>query len=403
MKNVYIIDQYISSQYNGIGKFLSQVIYIFKHIPEINITVIEFNSLEKEFTIRKEKDVDYILFPQFNINYLNERSSVACQLLRLYIRDSADNIFFINHSPCENLVESLKNLFPLSKVVFIIHDLSWTAPLLGDVPQLMKILREQKNNDSKIVEDIKKTKQIFDQVDRIISLSKQTSNVLEKIYKISTDKIYYMSNYLIDSYKNILTREKNKLKEKYYIDGKEKVIIAVGRLTIPKGVPQLLNSFEKVLKKYSSCRLILVGNMFSPEEIFKLSKQFSSKITFTGQISHNELEKLYRIADIGVIPSYTEQCSYTGIEMLMHGLPIVASDGFGMQEMFQNDINARVAKIGNRKNKKEYEVNLTNSILELLFSDELCLRLSAGARMSYHRKYSVSHSIPSYSGLLVNL
>ena len=48
--------------------------------------------------------------------------------------------------------------------------------------------------------------------------------------------------------------------------------------------------------------------------------------------------------------------------MMMYGLPIVASDGFGVKNMFENDVNARIAKIG--KNDEEFENNLTNSMKE---------------------------------------
>ena len=78
------------------------------------------------------------------------------------------------------------------------------------------------------------------------------------------------------------------------------------------------------------------------------------------------MEKWYQIADIGVLPSYTEQCSYVGLEMLAHHLPIVASDGFGVRCMFQEQINIRVAHIGNVKRLDEYKNELISSTLQLL-------------------------------------
>ena len=75
-------------------------------------------------------------------------------------------------------------------------------------------------------------------------------------------------------------------------------------------------------------------------------------------------------ADIGVLPSYTEQCSYVGLEMLAHRLPIVASDGFGMRCMFQEQANIRVAHIGNVKQLDGYKSELVSSTLKLLYLKE---------------------------------
>ena len=50
-----------------------------------------------------------------------------------------------------------------------------------------------------------------------------------------------------------------------------------------------------------------------------------NKITFTGKLNKEDLYKLYQIADIGVLPSFHEQCSYVAIEMMMYGIPLVAS------------------------------------------------------------------------------
>ena len=62
---------------------------------------------------------------------------------------------------------------------------------------------------------------------------------------------------------------------------------------------------------------------------------FAFDLHYIGYLQKNELEKWYQLVDIGVLPSYSEQCSYTGIEMMMYSLPIVASDGFGVRIMSQ--------------------------------------------------------------------
>lgn len=46
--------------------------------------------------------------------------------------------------------------------------------------------------------------------------------------------------------------------------------------------------------------------------------------------------ELYQIVDLGILPSFFEQCSYVAIEMMMFGLPFVAyTMQGGLKDMFQ--------------------------------------------------------------------
>ena len=137
--------------------------------------------------------------------------------------------------------------------------------------------------------------------------------------------------------------------------------------------------------------------------IFELNRQFAAKISYTGPIDKKELRRWYRIADVGVIPSFSEQCSYAGIEMMMHGLPIVASDGFGVRNMFQDGVNARTAQIGNRKKPKEFISSLTDALLELLSSESLCSDLGKSARQMYLSRYLPEKMFDKYKKLLDDL
>ena len=61
MKNIYIFDEYISSQKNGIGTYLHQLLYCLKS-PEYCINLIVFNANTKEFNIIEENNTKKYLF-----------------------------------------------------------------------------------------------------------------------------------------------------------------------------------------------------------------------------------------------------------------------------------------------------------------------------------------------------
>lgn len=106
---------------------------------------------------------------------------------------------------------------------------------------------------------------------------------------------------------------------------------------------------------------------------------------------------------MGIIPSYYDQCPYTGIEMMMHGLPVVASDGYSLRNMFRDGLNARTGRIGNRENSEEFIRSIAAATLELLASKKLREKLSRGAATVFQSTYHVRNMKESYRGLLDSL
>lgn len=155
----------------------------------------------------------------------------------------------------------------------------------------------------------------------------------------------------------------------------------------------------------------LIQNKFIEGESVEVCEEIDNKIMETDprRISDYtlqtgfEVEEWLAIADIGIISSYYEQCSYTAIEMMMHGLPIIAPDGLGIRNMFIAGINAKVAKTDNGKKANIYRKNLANSIIYLLKSPDLCGNLSKGARKTYNDKYTIREMKANYKKLIESL
>lgn len=93
MKNIYILDEHISSQKNGIGTFLRQLIDCCKKWS--NIYLLCFNTNVKEFTLStSEHGVKQMLFPAFQNGSFVQNGRIVLFFLNMYIKDSIDNLFF---------------------------------------------------------------------------------------------------------------------------------------------------------------------------------------------------------------------------------------------------------------------------------------------------------------------
>lgn len=69
---------------------------------------------------------------------------------------------------------------------------------------------------------------------------------------------------------------------------------------------------------------------------FQEAKDICTKITFTGLLNKKDLNEIYQIADIGIVPSLFEPFGYVAIEMMMHELPVVATTTSGLNEVVNN-------------------------------------------------------------------
>lgn len=243
--------------------------------------------------------------------------------------------------------------------------------------------------------------QTYNIADAVVCLCQSTHDVLKDVYGIPTDKIYLLPSGMKKKTFFMTGEEKLRFRKEMNIRDQERIILYVGRLSGPKGVYSLVTAFSKILKTWPDARLVLAGSANDEwKNFFVRVKNISSKIIVTGFIPKKELEKWYQIAEVGVIPSYYEQCPYVAIEMMMYHLALVVSDGNGLRDMFQDGINAKVARIGNRLNEEEFSNNIYCRMEELLTSGQLRMELGAKAQQTFLSVYSLMPMFRRYQYFL---
>lgn len=406
-KEIYIVNERSNAAAYGIGSFLREYIDCLKKM-NFKINLIELNSEQTDFYITEIEGIKKFIFPYTSSGNFEKYYKSISRIFRFHIKDSKNLIFHLNYGHCEALVDQIRSSFPLSKIILTIHYQNWTWPLDGDSQLFEKIVEEKDTKKTQkkyasIIDVHKRDKSILEKVDYITCLSKDTYDLIRKVHEIEEDKLHLIQNGLRDSVKQLTNSEKLKLRKKLYLDKSEKIILYVGRLDKMKGIFSLMSCFGNILKVYPNSRLVIIGAAGNLEYSINACKNIGTKITFTGKLSQEELAQWYQIADIGLFPSYSEECSYVGIEMMMHGLPIIASDGRGVACMFQHESNAIVAPIGNRKSKNEFSKNLEKAILDLLSSDSMRKQLSDNAKSVYNSAYNIDSMAAKYEKLFHKL
>lgn len=409
MKQIFLIDEHISSQQNGVGTYVRHFAQMFD-ATDTQVNIISFNAEVKELCISADNGIYRYDIPFCAQGDFLNIGELEFSLLSLYIEDNYNNIFFVNHSPCVDLLRAIRSNFPKSKMVFTIHDQGWTTPLLGN----SKCLEELKRNRlvkieglnhrvaSFVVKYCNEEKKMYNIADAIICLSRSTYQLLHDFYGIDYHKLYFIPNCLPKAI-NIPFIEKDEARKILHLNDSEKVLLYVGRTSKAKGIIELLRVFERICYKIKNVRLVIVGEVHSLEEFTKLTPTSCSQITYTGLISSEQLALWYASADIGIIPSYTEQCSYAALEMMHTPGVVVTTDGWGLDEVF-NDKNAIIAPIQRKSNEietKQLEENLYSALIKALTLEEPDLdALKIQCRTLLENRYNFDNVSLKYKKLL---
>lgn len=387
MKHYYLFNNASRAAQYGIGTYLHQLSHGLKE--EVLVSIITINSEEEEVKSTEEDGVCTIHIPE--ISYKNAPENFQryyrnlVYLLKTFINAEEEAIFVLNYLYMTPLVQLLHDHFPNGKVVAVVHYLNWCFALNGNVSKFHQLLESKHRNKKEEVlyEEYLNDRKLLQEVDKVICLSKATRSLLIADYQLNFEKATVIYNGLRDEGITEITKEKRrKLKQSLSFDAEDFIILFVGRLDSIKGVDFLIKAFRKVLDIYPHARLILAGDG-SYNTYLKECSGIHSRITFTGKVDKEELYQYYRIADVGVMPSFHEQCSYVGIEMMMHGVPLIGTDSTGLGEMIADELKVKL----DESQEEQLSVELlADKIISVLSSPQYVWRQTSRER--YERCYT---------------
>ncbi len=397
MKHIFIFYQKSLDAAYGVGTYIRQLIECFKNKKNTHLHIIELQSEEKEIKIIESVNYNFLCFP--NVQY-NHKPSLYYRsiwhILKMYIQklEFTDLIFHFNYFQEYLLLKHIKNKYPSSKVIFTIHYLNWCFSLKGNTSHFKRIVHSEKsyihnNNEMMIFEYYEEEKRIFHMVDHLICLSKYIKKLLIDVYLVPDERISLIYNGLKDEFVPISNKEKCTIRGNLFFGEQTKLILFVGRLDEIKGVDILIKAFKKVALKDQKAHLVIIGGGDNTPYLAE-SKGFWHRITFTGRLDKDELYKFYQIADVGVMPSTHEQCSYVAIEMMMFNLPMVISTTTGLKEMIP-DPDSQIEAV-----EEIDSVTISPDIL----AEKILLKLENKQNISLRNRYLSEYTLHKMFGLI---
>lgn len=181
---------------------------------------------------------------------------------------------------------------------------------------------------------------------KVIAVSYLTKNMITHHYGIHPDKVEVVYN-AIESNGNGFDAEK------YSIRNDEKIVLFLGRITMQKGPEYFLAAAKKVLEVMDNVKFVMAGSGDMIRRTIEMAAAMGigHKVLFTGFLRGNDVEKVFKMADLYVMPSVSEPFGIAPLEAMSHDVPVLISKQSGVSEVLTHALKCDFWDINEMANK----------------------------------------------------
>ena len=167
---------------------------------------------------------------------------------------------------------------------------------------------------------------------QVIAVSQFTKNTLITQYGVPAEKIQVIYNAVEPP------PERRLAAEEFSIAKDEKVVLFMGRLTMQKGPEYFLTAARKVLEVMDDVKFIVAGDGDLARQTVELAATFgiAHKVLFTGFLRGLDVERIFQIADLFVMPSVSEPFGIVPLEAIARNVPTIISKQSGVSEVLKH-------------------------------------------------------------------
>jgi glycosyltransferase involved in cell wall biosynthesis len=178
----------------------------------------------------------------------------------------------------------------------------------------------------------------------VVAISKHQSSILHEL-GVNSSKVHYIPNG-VDT-KRFGSMVKFDLRARFGIPGDAMVILSVGSGRPIKSFDAGIKAFVKLHMQLSNTYYVIIGR--NTDKWFPLAQELgvAENVIFCDGLYGDELIGAYQQADIFFSPSIQEGCPLVVLEAMASGLPVLATDISGSQDLIKTGINGIVVKPGN--------------------------------------------------------
>ncbi len=182
---------------------------------------------------------------------------------------------------------------------------------------------------------------------KVITVSHYTRNIVINRYSVPPEKVEVVYNGIDFSQGGMADAPPQSPASK------DKVVLFLGRITMQKGPEYFLYAAKRVLEQEQNVRFVMAGDGDRLYGTIDLAAWLGigHKVFFTRFLRGADVDRVYQMADLYVMPSVSEPFGIAPLEALRHNVPVLISKSSGIAETFRNALKVDFWDINEMANK----------------------------------------------------
>ena len=182
---------------------------------------------------------------------------------------------------------------------------------------------------------------------KVVAVSYLTKNLVTHHYGIDAGKVEVVYNAIESSLATGFDPEQ------YSIHKDEKIVLFLGRITMQKGPEYFLAAAKRVLDVMDNVKFVMAGSgdMIRKTVEMAASMGIGHKVLFTGFLRGPDVEKVFKMADLYVMPSVSEPFGIAPLEAMSHDVPVIISKQSGVSEVLAHALKVDFWDVNEMANK----------------------------------------------------
>ncbi len=181
--------------------------------------------------------------------------------------------------------------------------------------------------------------------DLVIPVSHYTASILRRRYGVPAEKIRVVHNAVTHKEQQDITGWRKVIPEP--------IVLFLGRVTFQKGPDYFLEAAAKVVSIRPEVKFVMAGSgdMLPPMVERSARLGLARNVHFTGFLRGKDVERMYAMADLYVMPSVSEPFGISPLEAMALDVPVLVSRQSGVSEVLRNALKTDFWDVDDIANK----------------------------------------------------
>jgi glycosyltransferase involved in cell wall biosynthesis len=180
---------------------------------------------------------------------------------------------------------------------------------------------------------------------RVIAVSQLTKNVIMRRYSVPDAKVEVVYNGV--------DLEPTQGEYSTGIQSKDKIVLYFGRITYQKGPEYFIHAARRVLEYMDDVKFVVAGSGDQAARMIEMAAHMGigNKVLFTGFLRGKDIQRVFSLADLYVMPSVSEPFGIAPLEAMGHDVPVLISKSSGVSEVLIHALKCDFWDIDDMANK----------------------------------------------------